>query len=319
LVAADSNGKSDPYPVVYQRKTEEKGVKKLARKYRVKPKTLDPVWDTYFAELQAPKDDAIVYVDLYDKDTVNDDFLGKVEINVKDTLGKGQVTIPLQPRDGKKDKVKGTITFEFKELGVDTSELGFSLTSHYAVKLGGKEDFSNRMAIRKMWDAYVALAGTKGGITAHEWQLWQKKINPEKVNSEDDIKALARIYDDNYDGLTNFFELMKFYCDAVAQGSSAMGKARFTLTGAFSALVDDTGKVDQTTLRTVLTAFIPDAEHRDPEKMNHALDDAVKEVMEGLDSNHDGTITMREVREYILDGPGLATVIQELRAIPMKS
>ncbi|KAH0789318.1 C2 domain containing protein [Histomonas meleagridis] len=81
LPAADRNGKSDPYAVVYAKAF---GSKIKIGKTKIIKKTLDPVWDEhlekpfafYFPFLK------IITIKVYDYDYVGkDDYLGKVKIN----------------------------------------------------------------------------------------------------------------------------------------------------------------------------------------------------------------------------------------------
>jgi len=102
LVAADTNGKSDPYVVV-----EFAGQKFKTPKI---PKTLNPVWDASF---QLPKGSAPVDVsfNVWDHDQVgSDDFLGKAELQVELATLPQRHTLKLESRQGKKDKVSGHIT-----------------------------------------------------------------------------------------------------------------------------------------------------------------------------------------------------------------
>jgi len=239
-------------------------------------------------------------------------------VDVFDSVGKGAITAPLQPRAGKKDKVKGTITFELREQGTAAGrDLGTSLSRHYAKWLTGNDKWESVSAVNKMFATYKTLCGGKDTMPSTKVAEFLKELSGQDAHSADEAAAVMRIYDDNKDGSTDFFELMTFFHDSVSKMQSAQGKARFVIVGAFSTLLKDDGHVDQETLRKILLAFVPLADKRDPEKLKATMDECVKEVMEGLDANHDGTITMKELREYCLESAALQTIIRTLHEIPL--
>jgi len=319
LVAADSNGKSDPYPVVYQGGTASKLTLKFARKFDVKAKNLNPVWDMMSLEIAAPKPGETFTIDLYDKDVLSDDFLGHVKVDVLAHVGKGPVTLPLEPRAGKKDKVKGNVTFELREQGAHRArELGPSLSRHYAKWLTGNDKWESISAVHKMWLIFKTLCAGKESMPSTKVADFLKEMSGQSGHTAEESAAVMRIYDDNKDGSTDFFELMNFFHDSVQKMTSEQGKARFVITGAFSTLVKDDGKVDIELLKKILTAFVPMPGKRDQEKLKEAVETAAKEVMEGLDANKDGTVSMKELREYCLESPALQSVIRTLQEVPMK-
>jgi len=244
--------------------------------------------------------------------------LGHLNIDIHAHIGKGEVTLPLQARPGKKDKVKGTLTFKLLEQGIKPADLGSSLLYHFAKKLTGDDKWESRTAVEKMYRTYSTLCGSEPGLTAKQVQQFLAELSNSKGSGEAEIAAVMRIYDDDGDQHADFFELMTFFIDSVTKGQTAQGKSRFMLAGAFSAMLKDDGHMDQDTLRKLLEAMVPMHNDRDPEKMKAAVDEAVKEVMDGLDKNHDGTVSMKELRTYCLESPALQTVIRELCAIPMK-
>jgi len=82
LVAADSNGLSDPYVVI---KYNEK---KCKTKTRVIKKTLNPDWNQIFSfQVQNPSTDVIKFI-VYDKDKIGSDFIGEAEVQINDLIEK---------------------------------------------------------------------------------------------------------------------------------------------------------------------------------------------------------------------------------------
>jgi len=270
-------------------------------------------------EVAAPKQGDTFTIDLYDKDVLTDDFLGHVKVDIFAHIGKGVVTVPLEPRPGKKDKVKGTVTYEIREQGAfGARQLGPSLSRHYAKWLTGNEKWESVSAVHKMWMIYKTLCGNKDAMPSTKVADFLKEMSGQSGHSAEESAAVMRIYDDNKDGETDFFELMNFFHDSVQKMSSEQGKARFVITGAFSTLVKEDGHVEIETLKKILTAFVPMPGKRDPEKLKETVEAAAIKVMDGLDANHDGTVTMKELREYCLESPALQAVIRSLQEVPMK-
>jgi len=262
--------------------------------------------------------DSDIICQLFDKDLVTDDFLGQVPFNALALVGKGPTTLPLQGRGEKKEKIKGTVTVEVQICGsAGADSLGSSLTDYYAKAILGQASFKETSAIFDLWLKYRVLAAQnkKKGLTMKQLPEFLQKINA-KVSAEEAAQTL-KIYDDNNDGLIEFTEVMGFIVDTVKKAKS--GEAgKFLFLGMFSALIDGEGRLDQKTTRTIFEALVPDKEKRDEEKLNEVLDKVVKDVMEGLDDNNDGTINKQELRKFCLEGSTIQAIILELREIPMK-
>jgi len=103
LMAADSNGKSDPYCVV-----EFAGQKHKTHKIN---KTLNPVWDVAFPLPKGTEPLDVTFL-VYDHDAVgSDDFLGTAQLQIEVADLPQRHILSLVPREGKKDKItSGTIT-----------------------------------------------------------------------------------------------------------------------------------------------------------------------------------------------------------------
>ena len=105
LIAADKNGKSDPYVRIFA------GNAKL--KSKVKYKTLDPKWNqTFYIE----ETEETIRFDLYDKDKLDkDDFLGWAEVDASEVAGDAydeprEFNLEVYTKKGSTDEVHGTIT-----------------------------------------------------------------------------------------------------------------------------------------------------------------------------------------------------------------
>ena len=120
LMAADSNGLSDPYVAVH--------AGGFAKKSKVIPKTLDPVWNVTW-ELQGKLEVFLaepMHIEIFDKDPfisdkslkLYDDPLGDVRIPLDDIIargGKREMTEPLGVPEGAPEEMKegqGTVSFE---------------------------------------------------------------------------------------------------------------------------------------------------------------------------------------------------------------
>merc|ERR1712100_916847 len=112
LVAKDRNGKSDPFVIV--RHTKQKllgnGTETVkAGKTPTIQKTLEPVWKSMLVLMVDSKSDTLCF-EVWDEDKLGKDFMGQavVPVPAKD-CEKADYHLELKPRDGKNDKVSGSI------------------------------------------------------------------------------------------------------------------------------------------------------------------------------------------------------------------
>ena len=120
LMAADSNGLSDPYVAVH--------AGGITKKSKVIPKTLDPTWNVTW-ELQGKLEVFLsepMHIEIFDKDPfisdkslkLYDDPLGDVRIPLDDIIARGglrEMTEPLGVPEGAQEEMKegqGTVSFE---------------------------------------------------------------------------------------------------------------------------------------------------------------------------------------------------------------
>ena len=112
LVAADSNGSSDPFAVVGVAGAEEKAG---SVRTRVIPKTLDPEWNEALILTLPPMNREPLVVQVFDHDLLGaNDFLGEVCVPLS-ALELGEVVddvFDLQPRTHKADEVSGSIALQ---------------------------------------------------------------------------------------------------------------------------------------------------------------------------------------------------------------
>lgn len=118
LVAADKNGKSDPYARIFA------GNAKL--KSKVKYKTLDPKWNqTFYLE----ETEETIRFDLYDKDKLDkDDFLGWAEVDASEVAGEGydepkEFNLQVYTKKGSTDETHGSITITLTRTKIPASKL----------------------------------------------------------------------------------------------------------------------------------------------------------------------------------------------------
>lgn len=134
LRAADLNGKSDPYAIVYidQANQAEPSSEALRiGKTKTIKKTLDPVWNDRFifrscdvvqaAAQRVEPSSCVLYVRVFDWDRVKDDYLGEVRIPLAELAGAVgtrdvALTVPSEGRYHRK-KTKGSISLSISLIG----------------------------------------------------------------------------------------------------------------------------------------------------------------------------------------------------------
>jgi len=113
LLAADFGGKSDPYAVIYV------GNKQI-HKTGLERQTLNPLWNESFKWVGQERTPEL-RIEIWDWDKFSaDDFLGMAVVKLGPLLQNGKsargdtLNLTLTPRDGKKEKITGTIDVKIK-------------------------------------------------------------------------------------------------------------------------------------------------------------------------------------------------------------
>lgn len=134
LIAADKNGKSDPYVKIYAANA------KLESK--VKPKTLDPKWNqTFYLE----ETEESIRFDVYDKDRLDkDDFLGWAEVDASEVAGDAydeprEFKLDVYTKKGSTDKTHGTITITLTRTKIPASKLSYKGARRKYAKIVGTQ------------------------------------------------------------------------------------------------------------------------------------------------------------------------------------
>ncbi|KAN0026240.1 hypothetical protein ACTFIV_007224 [Dictyostelium citrinum] len=114
--AQDPNGLADPYIRIGTVKSEGVFSKKWKSESPVCEKTLSPNWNGYEEETIIKKTTAELVVELWDKDTLKDDFIGRaiIDISTVSTYAKSfNIEFKEKPTD---EKPKGTASIYIKKL-----------------------------------------------------------------------------------------------------------------------------------------------------------------------------------------------------------
>jgi len=315
VLAADLNGKSDPYVIVHY---EAYHGTKLKSKSRVQKATLNPVWN-FSASLSFVKPESKVKIEVFDKDPIGkDDYLGEVEFVLKNTADGKEKTEKLTGK-----KAKGEIFFTVTELGPygDAEHLGASWTSYFCdVIADSKIDGRYKLVTDLRREFLKRSVGQKGksgqrGLLVTQVMDCIKAVIPTK----DTLPAeIFKLYEDNNDGVIDFFELCKFIRDIIALGMGALPKEAFATQVWFGLSYED-GQVDQKTLRKNLELLIlGGAASKDPEPLAAKLDDVAERMMKAMDTDHSGIVTADELRAFSHSRTEFNVFVREINSTPAK-
>ncbi|GBG24408.1 Synaptotagmin-1 [Hondaea fermentalgiana] len=166
LMAADRNGKSDPYCMVYF------GKKKFTTK-TVK-RSLDPEWaETFEFDFAKNKKRAPLTLKVYDADFIGDDCLGKVVIPFAEVFAQatgdrqdGQVPIWYQLDSGK-GEIQVSLDVVGQENETNSLEAAHGRAANRGL-LGGLRSLSPRSLTRRMLDASSPRSLTSGSLQARK-------------------------------------------------------------------------------------------------------------------------------------------------------
>jgi len=310
VLAADLNGKSDPYAVV---------VVPGGRKYksRVQKATLNPVWN-YNVTLSFIKPDSKLKIEVYDKDAVGkDDYLGEVEVVFKEVADGKLRKVKL---GGK--KAKGEIEFSVKELGPfsDSEYLGATWTSYFCDVIADSKIDGRYALVTDLRTQFVKRAQTTGktghkGLLLTEVMPCIKAVIPTTETLPPD---LFKVYENNNDGVIDFVELCKFIRDIIQLGLGTFPKEAFATQVWFGLAYED-GQVNAQTLRKNLDTLVIKKEDRDPVKLNEKLDELAPLMLKAMDKDGSGIVTADELREFSRNRVEFAKFVQDLNSVPFKS
>eukprot|EP01128_Nolandella_sp_AFSM9_P005130 TRINITY_DN2436_c0_g1_i1.p1 TRINITY_DN2436_c0_g1~~TRINITY_DN2436_c0_g1_i1.p1 ORF type:complete len:337 (-),score=120.76 TRINITY_DN2436_c0_g1_i1:124-1134(-) len=319
LIAADVNGKSDPY--IKWTCGYRKG------KSRVIKSNLNPVWRYTSASLVRVEPNVVLEVDIYDKDLVgSDDFLGHASIDIS-TLKAGEINnIPLTAKKGKTDKKKknrGTINIEIEHFGEGTRRLGPTLNKEYCDKYLGALPIRERATVmRTFWDLYVkfALKDPNTKFPKGVDKTGVKNIMAEAKQDVNVVDEIMRVYDDSGDGIWQFEEFLNLIKDSLAILKDVkLGTRNFFKLGLFATTMDEDGDLDREKLVKLFPALVADSDKKDPEALAALIEEVVDEMIQQIDTDGSGTVDRSEFRQYIFEEDAkFQVLVQKLSACPEK-
>jgi len=313
VLAADMNGKSDPYCVVLG--TAHYGTK-IKCKSRVIKANLNPVWN-FDASLSFVDPNSKIKIEVYDKDAVGkDDFLGEVDVPMDHVDGK-MIKLKLQGK-----KAKGEIEFSVLELGpyTDLDYIGPSWTSYFCDVIADSSVDGRYKLVSDLRREYVKRATTTGktghkGLKTDQVMDCIKAVIPSGQTLPADV---FKLYEDNNDGVIDFFELCRFIRDIIKLGSGKLPKEAFATQVWFGFSYDD-GQVDVKSLRKNLDTLVQEKEKKDPEKLNAKLDEVAERMVKAMDKDNSGVVTADELRDFSHNRGEFIKFVQELNSVPNKS
>jgi Ca2+-binding EF-hand superfamily protein len=312
VLAADMNGKSDPYCLVLG---QTNFGSKMKYKSRVVKASLNPVWN-FDASLNFVDPTSKVKIEVYDKDAVGkDDFLGEVEVDLKAADGKLK-KVKLQGK-----KAKGEIEFSVLELGpyTDLDYIGPSWTSYFCDVIADSSLDGRFKLVSDLRREFIKRANTVGKTGHKGLQTTQvmdciKAVIPSGQALPPDV---FKLYEDNNDGVIDFFELCKFIRDIIKLGLGTLPKEAFATQVWFGFSYED-GQVDQKSLRKNLDTLVQDKEKKDPEKLNAKLDEVAEKMLKAMDKDGSGIVTADELREFSHSRAEFLKFVQDLNSVPDK-
>lgn len=317
LVAADMNGKSDPYVHYWHKRKDDPST---SGKTRVVKKTLNPVW-RHSHTLVSVSADAEVTFDVYDKDVLGkDDFLGTVSARLKDLCNTkaDPINLPLLSREGKKDKVTGHLTVSCGRCGRDNVELGPTLTYFYTRDVFGADgsDFETYVGVSKMWNVYrEATHQCTHTLDAKQVSAFMRKAFEGITTISAEVSQnLINAYDDSGDGKWDWSEIMTFIRDSRKVGEGKLEAHVIMREGWFGISMDD-GEVNFEKLKETLPSLIKNVHLVDPKVLEVESEKAAKEMMKAMDLDGNGHVTASEVRQYSLGDPSFFAIIKRLNQL----
>jgi len=313
VLAADLNGKSDPYCVVLA--TTSFG-SKLKYKSRSIKATLNPVWN-FDTSLSYVDPSTKVKIEVYDKDAVGkDDYLGEVEVDLKEGSDGKLKTVKLQGK-----KAKGDIEFSVLELGpyTDLDYIGPSWTSYFCDVIADSTLDGRYKLVSDLRREFHKRA-TKVGKSGHKGLLTTEVMDCIKavIPSGQALPAdVFKLYEDNNDGVIDFFELCKFIRDIIKLGLGTLPKEAFATQVWFGFSYED-GQVDVKALRKNLDTLVQDKDKKDPEKLTAKLDEVADSMFKAMDKDNSGVVTAEELRAFSHSRTEFTKFVQELNSVPNK-
>jgi len=313
VLAADLNGKSDPYCVVLG---QTNFGSKLKCKSRVVKASLNPVWN-FDASLSFVDPKSKVKIEVYDKDAVGkDDFLGEVEVDLSSADGKLK-KVKLQGK-----KAKGEIEFSILELGplTELDYIGPSWTSYFCDVIADSSLDGRYKLVSDLRREFIKRATTVGksghkGLKTDQVMDCIKAVIPSGQSLPPDV---FKLYEDNNDGVIDFFELCKFIRDIIKLGLGTLPKEAFATQVWFGFSYEE-GQVDAKSLRKNLDTLVQDKEKKDPEKLNAKLDEVADKMIKAMDKDGSGIVTADELREFSHSRADFLKFVQDLNSVPNKS